>query len=49
MPMQDHGEKVMSIDLSSCTATLKDTTTGATRVERCDSPFFDPPHINPAG
>lgn len=49
MQRHDQDVKVLSVDSSACTATLKDVASGATRTERCDSSFFDEPYINPAG
>ena len=41
--------QVLSIDPKACSAQVKELRTGAVRTEKCDSGFFDPPYINPAG
>lgn len=48
-PHHDRDAKVLGVDAAACTVTLKDVASGSTRVERCDSSFFDEPRINPAG
>lgn len=49
MQFHDRDAKVLSVDPSTCSATVKDIASGTTRTERCDSGFFDEPRINPAG